>query len=129
MSAKQTLRDVDWTGKRALVRVDFNVPFEHGTSAISDDVRIREALPTLNYLRGAGAAVVIATHLGRPGGEHRPEFELSPIAERLAQLLGTNVGYVHDAIGSNARAGGAARTGRGAAAGEHPLLPRRRSQL
>ena len=103
MSAKRTIRDVDWTGKRALVRVDFNVPFEHGTSVISDDVRIREALPTLNYLRGAGAAVVIATHLGRPGGERRPEFELSPIAERLAQLLGANVSYVHDAIGSNAR--------------------------
>ena len=97
--AKRTVRDVDWAGKRALVRVDFNVPFEHGTARVSDDVRIRAALPTIQYLREQGAAVVLATHLGRPGGKPRPELELGPVAERLAELLRAPVTYVHDAVG------------------------------
>ncbi len=100
--AKQTVRDVDWAGKRALVRVDFNVPFERGTTRISDDVRIRAALPTIEHLRQQGAAVVLATHLGRPGGEAKPELALGPIAERLAELLEAPVTYVHDAVGDGA---------------------------
>ena len=100
--AKRTVRDVNWAGKRALVRVDFNVPFERGTTRVSDDVRIRAALPTIQYLREQGAAVVLATHLGRPGGEPQPELELGPVAERLAELLGAPVTYVHDAVGDDA---------------------------
>lgn len=101
--AKQTVRDIDWQGKRALVRVDFNVPFERGTTRISDDIRIREALPTINFLRDAGASVVLCTHFGRPGGESSAELELTPIAERLAYLLSTKVDYVHDAPGDEAQ--------------------------
>ena len=101
--AKRTVRDVDWEAKRALVRVDFNVPFERGAKRISDDVRIREAIPTINFLRTAGASVVLCTHLGRPGGKPSSEFELAPIAERLAYLLGTAVDYVHDAPGDDAK--------------------------
>ena len=101
---KKTVRDVDWQGKRALVRVDFNVPYERGTTRISDDVRIREALPTVQLLRDAGAAVVLCTHLGRPGGKPDSEFELGPVAERLSALIGAPVRYVHDAPGAEARA-------------------------
>ncbi len=105
---KRTLRDFDWQGKRALVRVDFNVPFERGTMRISDDIRIREALPTIEHLRGQGAAVVLCTHLGRPDGKHAPELELGPVVERLGELLGAPVGYVHDAPGDEAKAAAAA---------------------
>ena len=103
MGMKRTIRDFDWQGKRALVRVDFNVPFERGTTRISDDVRIREAVPTIEYLRGQGAAVILCTHLGRPDGKHVPELELDPIVERLSELLGTPVEYVHDASGDEAK--------------------------
>ena len=106
--AKQTIRDVDWKGKRALVRVDFNVPLERGTTRISDDVRIREAIPTINFLRKAGAGVALCTHFGRPGGKPSAEYELAPIAERLAYLLATPVDYVHDAPGDVAKSKAAA---------------------
>ena len=101
--AKQTVRDIDWRGKRALVRVDFNVPFERGTTRISDDIRIREALPSINFLRSAGAGVVLCTHLGRPGGQRSADLELGPVAERFAHLLSAKVDYVHDAPGDDAR--------------------------
>jgi phosphoglycerate kinase len=100
---KRTIRDVDWPGKRALVRVDFNVPFERGTKRISDDIRIREAIPTINHLREHGASVVLCTHLGRPGGKPSEELELGPVAERLSQLLPAPVDYVHDAPGDGAK--------------------------
>jgi phosphoglycerate kinase len=102
--AKKTVRDIDWKGKRALVRVDFNVPFERGSTRISDDIRIREALPTIAHLREQGAAVVLCTHLGRPGGERNPDMELGPVAERLSELLAAPVTYVHDAPGPEALA-------------------------
>ena len=100
---KMTVRDIDWRGKRALVRVDFNVPYERGTTRISDDIRIREALPTIRHLCDAGASVVLCTHLGRPGGKASPDLELGPIAERLSELLGAPAAYVHDAPGDEAR--------------------------
>ena len=101
---KRTLREFDWRGKRALVRVDFNVPFERGTTRISDDVRIREAVPTIELLRGQGASVVLCTHLGRPDGKRNPDLELGPVVERLSELLGAPVGYVRDAPGEEAKA-------------------------
>lgn len=101
---KRTIRDFDWQGKRALVRVDFNVPYERGTTRISDDVRIREAVPTIEHLRGQGAAVVLCTHLGRPDGKRVPDLDLGPVVERLGELLGAPVGYVHDAPGDDAKA-------------------------
>ena len=101
---KRTVRDYDWRGKRALVRVDFNVPFERGTRRISDDIRIREALPTINYLREQGASVILCAHLGRPDGERDANLQLEPVAERLSELLGAPAAYVHDAIGEDARA-------------------------
>ena len=100
--AKKTVRDVDLQGRRALVRVDFNVPYERGTTRISDDIRIRSSLATIRHLREHGASVVLCTHLGRPGGVASEELELAPIAERLAELLSSPVTYVHDAPGEEA---------------------------
>ena len=105
---KKTVRDFDWRGKRALVRVDFNVPYQRDTTIISDDVRIREALPTIAYLREHGASVVLCTHLGRPDGKRVADLELEPIAQRLSELIASPVAYVHDAPGEEARAAAAA---------------------
>ena len=105
---KKTVRDFDWRGKRALVRVDFNVPYQRDTTIISDDVRIREALPTIAYLREHGASVVLCTHLGRPDGQRVADLELEPIAQRLSELIASPVAYVHDAPGEEARAAAAA---------------------
>jgi phosphoglycerate kinase len=96
---KKTIKDVEWAGKRALVRVDFNVPFERGSTIISDDVRIRAALPTVRYLREHGASIVLCTHLGRPAGQPKSDLQLGPVARRLSELVGAPVEYVHDAIG------------------------------
>lgn len=85
MVAKQTIRDIDWTGKRALVRVDFNVPLENGQ--ITDDTRIRAALPTIRYLLEHGAAVVLMSHLGRPKNKVVESMRLAPTVARLAELL------------------------------------------
>jgi phosphoglycerate kinase len=94
ISRKKTIRDVaDWKGKRALVREDFNVPLD-ADGAITDDTRIRAALPTLTYLAEAGAKVIILSHLGRPKGKVSPEFSLAPVARRLQELMsGTPVHF------------------------------------
>jgi phosphoglycerate kinase len=91
-----TIRDIDVKGKRAFVRVDFNVPLENGTVA---DNRIKAALPTIQYLVESGAIVVLATHLGRPKGKRMEEFLLTPVAERLRFLLDRPVAYASDCIG------------------------------
>ncbi len=83
---KQTIRDVDWTGKRALVRVDFNVPLDEN-GVITDDTRIRAALPTIRYLLDHGASVVLMSHLGRPKKKVVESLRLRPVAERLFELL------------------------------------------
>ncbi|GAB4085707.1 phosphoglycerate kinase [Myceligenerans cantabricum] len=92
-------------GKRVLVRSDFNVPLSEvdGSPAISDDGRIRAALPTLRRLSEAGARVVVAAHLGRPQGEPKPEFSLAPVAARLGELLGAPVALAEDVTGPSAR--------------------------
>lgn len=89
---KKTVRDIDWAGKTAVVRCDFNVPFVDGK--ISDETRIVAALPTIDYLRENGAKVVLLSHLGRPKGEPKPEFSLAPVAERLGEKLGTAVSFI-----------------------------------
>ena len=92
MTRKRTIRDVDWQGKRALVRVDFNVPVD-GNGRITDDTRIRATLPTLEFMRTHGASLVLMSHLGRPSGEPDPRYSLQPIAQRLSQLLNTEVRF------------------------------------
>lgn len=88
---KLTIKDVDWAGKTAVVRCDFNVPLSEGK--ISDETRIIAALPTINYLRENGAKIVILSHLGRPKGEPKPEFSLAPVAKRLNEKLDTDVKF------------------------------------
>src|SRR5512135_1451409 len=101
---KKTLRDIDVDGKRALVRVDFNVPIDKKTGAILDDTRIRAALPTISYLREHGAKVVLMSHLGRPDGKVAQELRLAPVAVRLGELLGTEVAAASDVAGPSAAA-------------------------
>ncbi|MFV2179439.1 phosphoglycerate kinase [Actinomadura sp. LOL_016] len=97
----RTIDDLDVAGRRVLVRADLNVPLEDGR--ITDDGRIRAALPTITQLRSRGARVVVCAHLGRPKGEVRPEFSLRPVAIRLGELLGTRVVFADDVVGGSAR--------------------------
>ncbi|MEY3989458.1 MAG: hypothetical protein RI985_539 [Chloroflexota bacterium] len=86
---KQTIRDVNWQGKRALVRVDFNVPMQNGI--VGDDTRVRAAIPTIKYLIDHGASVVLMSHLGRPKNKVVEELRLKPVAEHLAKLMSVTV--------------------------------------
>ncbi|HEX8025078.1 MAG TPA: phosphoglycerate kinase, partial [Candidatus Limnocylindrales bacterium] len=94
---KLSVRDADVTGKRVFVRVDFNVPLQDGK--VTDDSRIRAALPTIAYLLQHGARVILASHLGRPDGKVQDGLRLRPVGERLSQLLGRNVPVTGDALG------------------------------
>jgi phosphoglycerate kinase len=95
---KKTIRDIDVNNKRVLVRVDFNVPQDKSDGHITDDRRIRESLPTLNYLLEHGASLVLMSHLGRPKGRDE-KFSLKPVAVRLQELLGRPVQMANDVIG------------------------------
>jgi phosphoglycerate kinase len=97
--AKQSVRDADVAGRRVLVRVDFNVPLDGGR--VTDDTRIRAALPTIELLRERGAALVLVSHLGRPKGEVDPQLSLQPVGERLAELLGADVKQAPAVIGED----------------------------
>jgi phosphoglycerate kinase len=100
---KKTLSDVtpaELSGRRVLVRVDYNVPIEQG--AVTDDTRIRATLPTLQHLLNAGARVVLVSHLGRPKGKWNDEMSLAPAADRLGELLGRPVRFVRDIVGGEA---------------------------
>jgi len=97
---KKTVKDVDVRGKRVLVRVDFNVPLSEGT--VTDDTRVRAALPTLRYLVDHGARVIVMSHLGRPKGAPDPQFSLRPVRRVLKRLLGRNVVFVDDIVGPEA---------------------------
>lgn len=94
---KKTVRDIEVQGKRVLARVDFNVPMQDGV--ITDDRRIRESLPTIQYLLERGATVILMSHFGRPKGRRNPEFSLRPVATRLSELLEREVQFFDDCIG------------------------------
>ena len=94
---KRTIRDVDVAGKRVFVRVDFNVPLQDGR--VTDDSRIRAAIPTIRHLLLAGASVVLASHLGRPNGKVQDGLRLRPVGERLSQMIGRNVPVTGSALG------------------------------
>jgi len=96
---KLTVRDIEVSGKRVLVRVDFNVPLNGKTGAISDDSRIRATLPTIKYLIEQGAKVILCSHLGRPKGKVVEQLRLTTVAQHLAQILGQRVALANDGIG------------------------------
>ncbi len=98
---KKTLEDIIVSGKKVLVRVDFNVPMKEGV--ITDETRIMAALPTIKYLVGQNAKVILCSHLGRPKGEFKPEFSLAPVAKRLGEILGCEVKMAKDVIGEDAQ--------------------------
>ena len=103
---KKSVEDIDVSGKRVLVRCDFNVPLKDGV--ITDENRITGALPTINYLREHGAKVILCSHLGRPKGEFNMKYSLAPVAKRLSERLGADVPLAADVIGEDAKAKAAA---------------------
>lgn len=103
---KKTVKDIDLKGKRAFVRCDFNVPLDGQT--ITDDRRIREALPTIQYIVAEGGSAVLASHLGRPKGGPEPKYSLAPVAQRLTELLGQEVKLLPDCVGPDVEAACAA---------------------
>lgn len=100
---KLRVSDIDVSGKRVLVRVDFNVPIDEKTGTITDDSRIRAALPTIKYLIKRRAKVILCSHLGRPDGKVVDKLRLTSVAQRLSQILGKQVGVTRDSLGSETR--------------------------
>ena len=96
---KKTVRDIDVSGKRVLVRVDFNVPIDEKTGVITDDSRIQASLPTIQYLINHRAKVILCSHLGRPKGKPDIKFSLKPVVPRVAGMLGKSVTFMEDCIG------------------------------
>jgi phosphoglycerate kinase len=101
--AVKTLEELDLTGKRVFIRVDFNVPLDDQGN-VTDDTRIQAALPTIRLAKDRGGKVILASHLGRPKGKRVPEMSLAPVAKRLSELLGCPVGTVDDCIGPQVEA-------------------------
>lgn len=97
--AKLSIKDLDLKDKTLFIRVDFNVPLAPGGKEITSDKRIRASLPTIQYAIEHGAAVILASHLGRPKGKRNPEMSLSPVAVRLGELLGRNVRMAPESVG------------------------------
>ena len=101
--SKLTIRDLDVAGKEVLMRADFNVPL-NDSLLITDDTRIRAALPTIEQLRAAGAKLVLCSHMGRPSTDHEEKYSLKPVAARLTEALGCDVKFASDCIGDDAEA-------------------------
>lgn len=97
MFSKKTVRDIDLKGKRVLVRVDFNVPIKEGK--VTDDTRIRAALPTIEYLLSQGASVILFSHLGRPKGGPDPKYSMKPVADYLSKMVNVPVRFAEEAAG------------------------------
>lgn len=112
---KVTIKDIDITGKRVLIRVDFNVPLKEGV--VTDDTRIRAALPTITYALEQGASVILMSHLGRPKGKPADELKMDPVAKRLGELLKRTVKKMDDCVGDEV-----ARSARELKPGEVMLL-------
>jgi phosphoglycerate kinase len=102
--AKLSVRDLELSGKRVLIRVDFNVPQDKTTGAITNNQRILAALPTIQHALDHGAAVVLMSHLGRPNGEKVEKYSLKPVADELAKLLGRPVRFLGDCVGEEVEA-------------------------
>lgn len=100
---KKTIRDIDVTGKKVLVRCDFNVPLDKETGKITNDLRIVGALPTIKYLLEHKAKVILCSHLGKPKGEVKPNLSLAPVAKRLSEYLGFEVKLAKDIVGEDAK--------------------------
>ncbi|MBQ3145749.1 MAG: phosphoglycerate kinase [Clostridia bacterium] len=100
---KKTIKDIDVKNKKILVRCDFNVPQNKETGEITDNRRIKAALPTIQYLLENNAKVILCSHLGRPKGEVNPKYSLKPVAEELSKLLGKEVKLAKDVIGTDAK--------------------------
>jgi phosphoglycerate kinase len=113
--AKLSIRDLDLSGKKVFIRVDFNVPIDGGR--VTDDTRITSAIPTIQYAIDKGARVILASHLGRPKGQKNPKYSLEPVAAHLAKVLGRPVAFATDCIGEEA-----AKVVNGLADGEVALL-------
>ncbi len=106
---KKNVTDINVTGKKVLLRCDFNVPMtKDGSGVITDDKRIRAALPTIQYLLEHDAAVIACSHMGKPKGEWKPELSMAPVAKRLSELLGKDVILAKDIVGEDAKAKAAA---------------------
>jgi phosphoglycerate kinase len=100
MAKFKSIRDLKLSGKRVFIRVDFNVPQDKATGAITNNARIAAALPTINYALEQGASVVLASHLGRPDGKKIAKFSLKPVADELAKLLNKPVKFLDDCVGA-----------------------------
>ena len=125
---KKTVRDADVDGKRVLMRVDFNVPLKDGF--VTDDTRVRAAIPTIQYLKEHNAKIILMSHLGRPDGTgFQPELSLCPAAEKLAELTGYEVKFVEDTYGEKAaEAVARPRAGRHPRSRERPLRQAREEE-
>ena len=100
----QSIRDLDLKNKRVFMRVDFNVPLADGGKTITSDKRIKASLPSIEYALDHGAALILASHLGRPKGKPNPEMSLAPVAKRLSELLNKPVAMAPDCIGPQVEA-------------------------
>src|SRR6185503_13986689 len=101
---KLSIKDLDLRGKRVFIRVDFNVPLANGGQEITSDKRIRASLPTIQYALEQGAAVILASHLGRPKGKRNPEMSMKPVGAKLSELLGKPVTVAPDCVGPEVEA-------------------------
>ena len=100
---KLSISDIDPAGKRVLMRVDFNVPLDDEGN-ITDDTRIKAAIPSIEHLINAGGRVILMSHLGRPKGEKNPAFSIKPAADRLGELISASVKFVDDCVGADVEA-------------------------